>query len=87
MAWWQIVIALVLAVAIWKIGIGVLRSISAGQLPSERAQPEDVGELDVYLVCGECGTEYQVTRLGELQVPRHCGEPMHVVRRPAADAS
>jgi len=23
-----------------------------------------------------------VTRLGEIQVPRHCGEPMKVVRRP-----
>ena len=34
------------------------------------------------LVCRECGTEFQVTRLGELQIPRHCGEPMDVVRRP-----
>ena len=36
-------------------------------------------------VCGECGTEFQVTRLGEVQVPRHCGEPMQVVRRPRAE--
>jgi hypothetical protein len=35
-------------------------------------------------VCRECGTEFQVTRLGEVQVPRHCGERMEVVRRPAA---
>ena len=35
---------------------------------------------------GEDGTpELQVTRLGEIQVPRHCGERMQVVRRPAAD--
>ena len=51
----------------------------------ERAEPEEVEELDVYFVCGECGTEYKVTRLGELSVPRHCGEPMQVVRRPAQD--
>jgi hypothetical protein len=38
----------------------------------------------VFLVCRECGTEFRVTRLGELQIPRHCGEPMQVVRRPAA---
>ncbi len=34
-------------------------------------------------VCGECGTELKVSRLGELQIPRHCGERMQVVRRPA----
>ena len=39
-------------------------------------------ELEVFLVCRECGTEFRVTRLGELQIPRHCGEPMVVVRRP-----
>jgi hypothetical protein len=86
-AWWQIVVAIVLAIVIWKVGTGVLRSISTGQRPSERRDPEDVEELDVYLVCGECGTEYQVTRLGRLQVPRHCGEPMSVVRRPSPEAS
>jgi len=38
----------------------------------------------VFLVCRECGTEFRVTRLGELQIPRHCGETMQVVRRPVA---
>jgi hypothetical protein len=46
------------------------------------AEPEDVEDLDVYLVCGECGTELKVSRLGELQIPRHCGERMQVVQRP-----
>ena len=41
-----------------------------------------MAKLDVFFVCSECGTEFQVTRLGEVQVPRHCGEPMNVVRRP-----
>ena len=86
-AWWQIVVAIVLAIVIWKVGTGVLRSISTDHRPSERRDPEDVEELDVYLVCGECGTEYQVTRLGQLQVPRHCGESMSVVRRPSPEAS
>ena len=40
-------------------------------------------ELQVYLVCGECGTEFKVSRLGELQIPRHGGEKMQVVRRVA----
>lgn len=66
-------------------GIAVLRSIAAGS-PGERVEPEDVADLDVFLVCAECGTELKVTRLGELQIPRHCGEPMQVVRRPRGRA-
>ena len=36
-----------------------------------------------HLVCEECGTEFRVSKLGELQIPRHCGEKMAVVRRAA----
>lgn len=69
---------------IWMIGTAMLRSLSPkpGQ---ERAEGvEDVDELEVYLVCGECGTELKVSRLGELEVPRHCGGRMQVVRHPPA---
>lgn len=62
------------------LGITALRVVS-GPGPRGRSEPEDVEELDVYLVCGECGTELRMTRLGELQVPRHCGEPMRLERR------
>jgi hypothetical protein len=84
MAWWQILVAVVLAVVIWKIGTGVLRAVSTKPpgADEDRGEPEDVEGLDVFLVCGECGTEFRVTRLGELQVPRHCGQAMQVVRRP-----
>jgi hypothetical protein len=78
-------LTLLIAVAIFAViglgGLAFLRGIAASR-PKEKFDPEDVEELDVYFVCGECGTEYQVTRLGEIQVPRHCGEPMSVVRRP-----
>ena len=76
-----------IAALIWKVGIGALRSITTGQGRGEKHDPdaaEDVEGLDVFLICGECGTEFRVTRLGELQVPRHCGEPRQGVRRPAA---
>jgi hypothetical protein len=53
----------------------------------EHLEPEDVAGLDVFFVCAECGTEYQVTRIGEIQVPRHCGEPMTLVRRPRLDSN
>jgi hypothetical protein len=86
--WVMVIAAIGLGFAIWKVGIATLRSLSApapgieddGPAPAE---PEDVDELGVYLVCGECGTELKVSRLGELQIPRHCGEKMQVVRRPA----
>jgi len=82
MSWWVIVTGLLMAAAIGWIGIAALRAASGGG-PRGPHEVEDVEELDVYLVCGECGTEFRVTRLGELQVPRHCGEPMRVERRPA----
>ena len=82
--WLNVVIAIAIGYAIWRIGIATLRSASGGILPSERHEPEDVEELDVFFVCAECGTEFQVTRLGEAQVPRHCGERMQVERRPRA---
>jgi hypothetical protein len=76
--------AIVVGALIWRVGIGILRSLTASDVDRTKPEVEDVEELDVFLVCGECGTEFQVTRLGELQIPRHCGEPMQVIRRPAA---
>jgi DNA-directed RNA polymerase subunit RPC12/RpoP len=84
--WLNVVIAVFIGYAIWKIGIATIRSASGGQLRSEQPEPEDVEELEVFFVCAECGTEFRVTRLGQAQVPRHCGEKMQVVRRPAAQA-
>jgi hypothetical protein len=75
--------AVLMAVAIAWLGVVALRA-ATGAGPRERPEIEDVEDLEVYLVCVECGTEFRVTRLGELQVPRHCGEPMKVARRPQA---
>ena len=76
---WTIAAAMFLVIAF--VGLSFLRGIVVG-VPKERIEPEDVADLDVFFVCRECGTEFQVTRLGEVQVPRHCGETMLVVRRP-----
>jgi hypothetical protein len=85
---WIVVLTAVLAAfVIWRVGIAMISSLtmtrpsSASHEPAP-AEPEDVDDLRVYLVCGECGTELKVSRLGELQIPRHCGEKMQVVRRP-----
>ena len=77
---WQWVTAAALFVVILLGGVAFMRGIG-GVTPKERIEPEDVEDLDVFFVCAECGTEFQVTRLGEVQVPRHCGERMMVVRR------
>jgi hypothetical protein len=85
--WLVVLVAIAMAVLIAWVGITALRAAS-GPGPRDKPEVEDVEGLAVFLVCRECGTEFRVTRLGELQVPRHCGEPMEVVRRPsgAADA-
>jgi len=79
-------VAILLFVGILGFGIVMIRAVSVRRVEAEDrpAEPEDVAELDVFFVCRECGTEFQVTRLGEAQVPRHCGEPMEVVQRPRA---
>jgi hypothetical protein len=84
--WIQSLIAAGLFVVIAFLGLAVLRAIARGGR-RERFDPEDVADLDVFFVCNDCGTEFQVTRLGEIQVPRHCGEPMKVVRRPRHEPS
>jgi len=83
----NVVVAVLIGIAIIAFGIVMTRAMSARRIGDEEDRPagaEDVSELDVFFVCRECGTEYQVTMLGEIQVPRHCGEPMEVVRRPRA---
>ena len=77
------IVAIPLGFLILFLGIRMLRR--AGAMPEVHEGPaEDVALLDVFFVCGECGTEFRVEKLGELQVPRHCGERMFVERRPRA---
>jgi hypothetical protein len=77
----RVLVAILLGLTIFLIGTAVLRAITRMR-PKETIEPEDVMELDVFFVCGECGTEFRVEKIGELQVPRHCGEVMKVERRP-----
>lgn len=76
-------VAVLIAGAILALGIWILRGVARFRREEdEDAAPEDVADLDVAFVCGECGTEFRVEKLGQLQVPRHCGEVMRVERRP-----
>lgn len=77
----RIFLTVLFAIVIFVVGVWFVAAISRSR-PREEVTPEDVTELDVFFVCSECGTEFRVEKLGQLQVPRHCGEPMEVERRP-----
>ena len=78
-------VAVLIAGAILALGIWMFRGVARFRpRGDEEEAPEDVTDLDVVFVCGECGTEFRVEKLGQLQVPRHCGEVMRVERRPRA---
>jgi len=89
----RIIVAVLIALVVGWVGLRAVRAAGGGWAGERAAprpeEPEDVAELSVFFVCRQCGTELQVTRLGEVQVPRHCGERMDVVRRavPGTDAS
>ncbi len=76
-------VALALGLFVFFMGVRMLRRASIPP-PAHEGPAEDVESLDVFFVCSECGTELRVEKLGELQVPRHCGERMLVERRPRA---
>lgn len=80
----RVALAILFGVVIAWAGLSFLGSIMRSR-PREKAKLEDVLELDVFFVCGECGTELRVERIGELQIPRHCGEPMQVEQRPRGE--
>jgi hypothetical protein len=77
------IVAIPLGLLILILGTRLFRRI-ADTPPHVWMEPEDVVDLDVFFVCVECKTELRVEKLGELQVPRHCGEKMVVERRPRA---
>jgi DNA-directed RNA polymerase subunit RPC12/RpoP len=75
------IVAFPLGLLILIFGVRFFRRI-ADAPPASTLEAEDVTELDVFFVCAECGTEFRVEKIAELQVPRHCGERMLVERRP-----
>jgi hypothetical protein len=76
------VVAGAIVVGLVAMALLAFRGLARTREPKRtKEEAEDVAELDVFFVCGECGTEFRVEKIGELQVPRHCGEPMRVERR------
>jgi hypothetical protein len=74
--------ALLLFMFLWRVGVGMLRSMSTPLPP-----PPPAGELrrvSVKFRCGVCGLEIKTTLAAEEEPepPRHCMEEMDVVAAP-----
>ncbi|HSJ29338.1 MAG TPA: hypothetical protein VLB67_14110 [Acidimicrobiia bacterium] len=77
----DVVIAVLLAAAIWKSSIWLIRLLSWS--PPE-VDPDDVVEVDQAYKCSVCGAELVMTAVNvqEDAAPRHCREDMIPVWRP-----
>jgi len=77
----NIVIAVALAVVIWRSSMWLIRLLS---LPPPEIDPDDVIEVDQAYKCTVCGAELVMTAVNILEdaAPRHCREDMTPVWRP-----
>ncbi|HVR32837.1 MAG TPA: hypothetical protein VMS74_09030 [Acidimicrobiia bacterium] len=77
----NVVIAVVLAVVIWRVSMALVRLLSWA--PPE-IDPDDVVEIDQAYKCTLCGAELVMTAINvaEGAAPRHCREDMVPVWRP-----
>ena len=75
---WQWVLAPLLGLLIWQVGVASLGSLRRGadHLPDGPPTPVDAAEERVTYVCGGCGTEVLLLVRGAATPPRHCGERM-----------
>lgn len=78
------VIGLVLAGVVASIGVSYFRQV--GNPPPPDPVPTDVHPgLRLAYVCEMCGLELAVLKVAKDRAPKHCGEAMVLVRRPAAE--
>ena len=71
--------ALVLALVVWKVGIGALRSMTT-PLPAP-PPPGEMRKVNLNYRCAICGMEIRLTRADteDPDPPRHCQEEMDLV--------
>jgi hypothetical protein len=63
--------------AIALVGVRFVRQMVVA--PPE-PEPEDVSGYGLKYVCDVCGLELRVEKASKDPPPKHCGEPMHLVR-------
>lgn len=77
----KLLVALVMFVVIFRIGLGIIRMFA--QPVPEPPPPGELRKVDLRYRCALCGAEMRMTRAGEdlPPPPRHCMEDMDLVRR------
>lgn len=76
---WQVILAPMLGLLIWSIGIASFGSLRRGadHIPDGPPEPVDPEEERVTYLCGGCGAMVLLLVRGAPPPPRHCGERMH----------
>jgi hypothetical protein len=75
----QLVIAPLMAIAIYTVGVASLGSLKRGasHIPDGPPEPVDQRQERVTYFCGGCGAEALLLVRGSAMPLRHCGEKMH----------
>ena len=78
MAWWKIVVGLIAAYAILRLGFFLLRTLAQ---PVPEPSAGELRRVDLKYRCSICGAEVKMTKAGEdlPEPPRHCMEDMDLV--------
>jgi hypothetical protein len=73
-----VAIGVLIGIGVWKLGIGMLRSLSRVQPPPE---PGELRKVNVRYRCAVCGVELRLTMApdDDPPPPKHCLEDMVLV--------
>jgi threonine dehydrogenase-like Zn-dependent dehydrogenase len=76
----KVIVAILAAVLIWRVGAGMLRSLAQG-LP-DPPPPGELRKVRIIYRCAICGTEVRMTSANDEvpEPPRHCLEDMEFVK-------
>ena len=78
----RVLVGAVLFLIVASLGVGYFRQV--GNPPPPDPEPMDVHPgLRLAYVCDMCGLELAVLKVAKERAPKHCGETMTLVRRPA----
>jgi hypothetical protein len=77
----NILIAVVIAFVVWRVGIFILRSIAN---PPEPPNEGELRKVNLRYRCSICGAEVKMVQASEElpEPPRHCMEDMDLVAQP-----
>jgi hypothetical protein len=75
---WKLLVAVVVFLVIWKLGVFVLRAIAS---PMPEPEPGELRKVNLRYRCSICGTEVRMTSAPDEMPdpPRHCMDEMQLV--------